>query len=428
MTSAGTRGPLEGLRVIELCDEKAHWCGKLMADAGADVIKVEPPTGDLSRSYEPFYQDKPDANGSLYFWYYNTSKRGMTLDLEHPRGRELLKQLIVGADVFVETERPGSLASMGLDYDALEPLNENLIHVSITPFGRTGPRSQDEATDLSILAAGGPVWSCGYDDHTIPPVRGGGNQGYNTASHYAFMAALVALLNRDHTGAGQFIDVNMHAAANVTTELATVYHAVSGDTVQRQTGRHAMVEPTMDTQVLCADGNYVNGGVPARRPEQFRALHEWLTETGLIEEFLEAPLIEIAMEREQFDLGRLAEDEEMQALFGAARSAATLLASRLSAFEFFKGAQERDFQVGAILWPEEAMENEHYDARGFYAEVEHPELGQSFRYPGAPYKMLGSPVRVSRRAPLLGEHNSAILAELGLSENEIADLKSERVI
>ena len=426
--SAAGGSPLAGLRAIELCDETGAWAGKLLADAGADVIKVEPPGGDASRRYEPFYRDRPGPDRSLYFWHYNTSKRAITLDLEQARGRDLLRRLLDGADFFIETTPPGRLAGWQLDYPDLAEANPRLIMASITPFGRADPRSQLPVTDLTVLARGGPVWSCGYDDHSLPPVRGGGNQGYQTACHFAYMSALVALLYRDHTGRGQHIDVNMHAAQNVTTEAATQQWLVAEQTVQRQTGRHATVDASMPTQVLCSDGRYVNTGVPARRPEQFRLLHEWLERMDLLDELPEAPLLLLGAERTEIDMGLLGDDPELRMIFAAGREATVLLASRLTAYEYFEQAQQRGFPVGAILAPEEVLEHPQFIERGFVVEVEHPELGASFRYPGAPYRMNGSPVAVRHRAPLLGEHTEAVLGELGLSPGEIEELRTSGVL
>ncbi len=426
--AAEPRGALTGLRVVELCDERGAFAGKLLADMGAEVIKVEPPGGDATRRYGPFLDDDPGPERSLYFWHYNSSKLGVTLDLDQEAGRELFRRLVAGADMLIESERPGRLADLALDYADLRPLNPALIMVSITPFGRTGPRAEEQATDLTLFAGGGPAWSTGYDDHSLPPVRGGGNQGYQTGCHFAVMSALAALLHRDETGTGQHIDVNMHAAANVTTEAGSYAWLVAGQTVQRQTGRHAANNPTMPTQIRCADGRYVNTGLIARRPDQFQRVHDWLASLDLLDGFEGAALLEAASERETIDLSRIAEDEELRALFEAGREAVNLIASRVPAYEFFTSAQERGFQVGVIYSPEEVIEDPHFIARGFVVEVEHPELGRSFRYPGAPYQFKASPWRIRRRAPLLGEDNEAVYGALGLSPDEIEGLKHDGVI
>lgn len=428
MAAAGASGPLAGLRVLELCDERGAFAGKLLADMGAEVIKLEPPAGDPTRAYGPFVDDMPDPERSLWFWYYNTSKRGVTLNLDCDAGRDLFRRLARDADLFVESEPPGALAALGLDYPDLQPLNPRLIMVSITPFGRTAPRALEQATDLTLLAGGGPVWNCGYDDHSLPPVRGGGNQGYHTACHFAVMSALVALLNRDHGGLGQHIDVNMHAAANVTTEAGSYTWLVARETVQRQTGRHAGVHATMPTQMRSADGRYVLSGIAPRNPAQFRRVYDWLRDTNLLDEFPLAPLLEAGMAGEPFALSRIAEDDGVRALFEAGRDAVNLLAQRLPAEEFFIGGQERGFQFGLINAPEEALESPHFAARGFVVEVDHPELGRSYRYPGAPYKFEKTPWRVGRRAPLLGEDNAAVYGEIGVSAAELQRLRVDGVI
>jgi len=360
------------------------------------------------RGFEPFLDDEPGPERSLYWWHYNTSKLGVTLDLDDSGDAERFRKLVADADVVLECETPGRLAALGLDHPDLSASHPELITVSITPYGRGDPRSAEATTDLTILAAGGPVWNCGYDDHSLPPVRGGGNQGYHTGCHFAVMSTLVALLARDQSGRGQHIDVNMHAAANVTTEAGSYDWLVAQGTVQRQTGRHAAQVPTMVSQVECADGRYVNTGVPPMRGAEFGALLRWVEDLGLREEFPEAIFLEMGQKIERVDFSKLAEDEELQAIFGAGREAVNLIASKLSAHEFFLGAQRCGMAVGVVYSPEEVMDDPHFAERGFAVEVEHEDHGQSFRYPGAPWIFHGTPWQISRRAPHLGEHNERV--------------------
>lgn len=404
---------LDGIRVIELASERIAFAGKLLADMGADVILVEPPGGDPSRHYPPFLDDEPGEDRSLYWWHYHTSKRGIVLDLDSEAGRDDFRRLVASADVLLESEPSARLASLGLDYPHLTGVNDGLIHVAMTPFGRRDPNSALPATDLTILAGGGPVWSCGYDDHGLPPVRGLGNQGYNTGCHFAVMSTLTALLHRLGGGPGQFIDVSMHAAANVTTEAASYSWLVKGATVQRQTGRHAAVAPTGETQVLCADGRYANTGVPPRTPKEFAAMLQWLRELDIESELPEAVFLEMGADWEgPFDLSLLGTDDTITAIFSAGREALTLIARHVPAYDFFIGCQRAGLPAGVIYSPEEAFEDEHFKARGFQVEVEHEELGRTFRYPGAPYQLPASPWRISRRAPRLGEHTEEVLASL----------------
>ena len=419
-----SEGPsvLDGVRVVEVGGEIGAWCGKLLADMGADVIKVEPPTGDPTRGYEPFYQNEPRPDRSLFFWHYNTSKRGTTLDLGHERGRDVFRQLVSTAAVVVDSSPPGHLDSVGLGYAALSAMRSDLIMASITPFGQDGPFRDYATTDLTALAFGGPVWSCGYDDHSMPPVRGGGNQAAQIVGHFAVIGIMTALIHRQFTGIGQFIDANMHAAANVTTEGATYNWLVAGDTVQRQTGRHAAVVPTANAQVLCKDGRYVNVGIGARTEEQWIHLLSWLEEEGLIDdlgEYLSFP------SREAMRRGDREAMEQQRRVANVMQE----LASQTDAHDLFTKAQQLGFQWGIINAPEDVLDDPHFQARGFPVRVDHPELGSSFIYPGAPYKLPVSPWAIQRRAPRLGEHNKQVyVGELGMSAADVERLETDGVI
>jgi crotonobetainyl-CoA:carnitine CoA-transferase CaiB-like acyl-CoA transferase len=408
-------GALDGCRVVELAADGSAYAGKLLADLGADVIVVEPPGGSLQRAYGPFLDDEPGPERSLHWWHYHTSKRSAVLDLDDDSpsgGRAMFRRLVASAAVFIEAERPGRLAALDLDYDSLRMLRSDLIHCAITPFGRLGPRRDEQATDLTILAAGGPVWSCGYDDRTIPPVRGGGNQGYQTGGVWAVLAVLTALLHRAEGGAGQFIDVSLHAAANVTTELASYGWLTSHRVVLRQTGRHAAFRPTEETQVLCADGRYLNTGVPPRRPAEFKVLHEWLVALDLVDEFPLAALLEMAAEYEHIGMAEIEENPMIGEVFSAGRDAVALIASKLPAIEAFVGFQSRGIAVGAVLAPEDVMNDLHFRARGFPVEITDEHLGRTFTYPGAAVVLNGSPMTIRRRAPRVGEHTDEVLSSL----------------
>lgn len=407
--SEGRPGPLSGLRVVELASEHAAFAGKLMADLGADVIVVEPDGGYRSRAFAPFVGAEPDREQSLWWWHYNTSKRGVTLELEQESGRESFRRLCERADVVLEAEPPARLAALGIDYDDLRDTLPRLVWVSVTSFGRSGPRAHDPATDLTLLAGGGAVWSCGYDDHDLPPVRGGGNQSFHIGSTFAVLGALTALLHRDRSGNGQRVEVNVNAAVNVTTELATYEWLIGGLEVQRQTGRHASVQPSLDTTVTAADGRMVNTGVPPRSGAAFRSLSAWLDELGLRDEFPEAFFLDMGAQRAVITSAEIAEDPEVMAIYGAGREALTFIASRLPAYDFFVGSQERGLPTGIVYSPDEAFADPHIVARGFPTPVEHVAGESPVRYPGAPYRFSRSPWAISRPAPRVGEHNAEII-------------------
>jgi benzylsuccinate CoA-transferase BbsE subunit len=398
-------GPLAGLAVLELASEWAPYAGKLLAELGADVVLVEPPHGHPTRRYGPFAGEVPDPEGSLWFWQYHTSKRGVTIDLDTSAGQGVFRSLLDRFDVLLEGEPPGRLAGIGLDYENLRRSWPDLLMVSITPFGQSGPRHDEPATDLTILATGGPVWSCGYDDHGLPPVRGGGNQAMHIGGHFAVMALLVGVLAREGGGPGQHIDVNLNAAANVTTEYASYSWLSAGQTVQRQTGRHATPMRTDPTQVQCADGRWLNTGVLPRRPKEFAVLLDWLEELGLVDEFPLAELLEIGSKADDLSPVRIAEDPMIAEIFGASRGAMAFIASRLPAYEAFVGFQQRGIPVGIVNAPEEVMEDPHFVARGFPVTLEHDQLGRTVIYPGAPYRFGRTPWALTGRSPRLGEHN-----------------------
>ena len=395
------KGLLEGIRVVELASESAAFAGKLMADFGADVVLVEPPGGHVTRTYEPFLDDIAGPERSLFFWNYNTSKRGVVLDLGTEADRARFDELLVTADVVLEAEAPGRLSSLGIDHDDFRVRHPRLIWTAVTPFGRSGPRSQEAATDITLMASGGIAWNCGYDDHALPPVAGNGHQAFHTGSLYAVLATLTALVHRDVSGAGQFIDVNINAAVNVTTEAGSYEWLVAQATVQRQTCRHATVRPTTASLATAADGKIVHTGVPPRPQREFEALVGWLKDLGLDDQFEERFFLEMGVERGGVHLHELAGNPEAQAIFGAGREGLRFIAERLDAQEFFLQGQSRGLSVGILNAPEDVMADPHFAARGFHVEVEHAELGRSFVYPGLPFKGTAAGGEI-RRAPLLG--------------------------
>lgn len=412
---------LDDVRILEVGGELGGWCGKLLADMGATVIKVEPPEGDETRSYPPFYNDQIDKNRSLYFWHYNTNKQSVTLDIESEAGRDLFLRLAKGADVIIDSSEPRYLDSLGLGYERVSEVVPDIIFASVSPFGQDAPYSDHSSTDLTALAFGGPVWSCGYDDHSIPPVRGGGNQAYHTTCHFAAIGILTALVHRQFTGEGQFIDVNMHAAQNVTTEGAVYHWLVAGDTVQRQTGRHSSPTPTANVQIVCGDGRYVNIGFPARTEEQWLHLLAWLDEHGLVgdlSKYISPPSREALIRRDP-DATR-----QMEEVMSAVRE----LCLANTAYDIFVRAQDMGFQWGIVYSPEETMEDRHFKKRGMQVPVEHPELGAEFVYVGAPYDFETTPWAIRRRPPLLGEDNETVYGEIGISADKLSAMREAGVV
>jgi crotonobetainyl-CoA:carnitine CoA-transferase CaiB-like acyl-CoA transferase len=412
-------GPLTGLRVLELADEKGQFCGKLLGDLGADVVKIEPPGGEPCRRLGPFLDDIPHSERSLSFWYYNTSKRAITLNLETADGRQLFRRLAASADVIVETFRPGFLASLRLDYESLREPNPALIMCALTPFGQTGPWRDYLASDLLHMAAGGEMASSGYDEADrpdAPPIAPGGGNAWHMGCHFAYMAIMAALVWRTSSGQGQYIDASIHDACGLTTEAAVANYVYRGEVLRRQTGRHHAAGPTPRTQFRAKDGNYVCALVAGRlNPRYIGALADLLDSYGMAGDLKDSkyrdPAVIAANTSHIID--------ELVANFIAS----------LPAEEVYHAAQERGFTWGAVRSPEALLDDPHLHDRAFWKEVEHPEIGRSYIYPGEAAIYNSSPWRISRRAPLIGEHNVEIFCdELGLSREELCALAENHVI
>jgi len=412
-------GPLQGVRVVEIASLLSAWAGKLLGDLGADVVVIEPPGGHSTRQLGPFLNDTTDINRSLWWWYYNTSKRSVELDLGSPTGAEGFRHLVSGADIVIEGENPGRLAALALDHIDLRAERPELIWTSVTTFGRSSDRSTQPWTDLTLAAASGIAWLNGYDDHSRPPMRGRGNQTLHIAGAHAALATLTAFIHRNASGVGQHVDVSAFAACNVTTESGTFVWTVAGETVERQTGRHAAVSRTMEVQARAADGRYISTGFLPQDARDFQVLLDWLDSLNLRESCPEVFFLEIGIDRGGIDFSKDGGDPEVLAILGAARTALVHIAENMPGYEFFEGAQERDLQCGIIFSPEEAFENRHFKARGFQVQVEHDELGRMIRYPGAPFKFSESPWAISRRAPQAGEHTDELLPLILRSDTRV---------
>ncbi len=408
---------LSGLRVLQLVDELTADAGRVLAELGAEVVVVEPPTGSALRAEPPFVDDEPGPERSLRWWAAAAGTRSITVDLESDTGLTEFDALLDTSDIVLEG-RGHALDALSAGWDARGRTRASLIWVSITPFGRDSIRADDPAIDLTLLAGGGPVWNCGYSDHSIPPMRGHGNQAYNIGAMYAVIGALTALAHRDQTGRGQLVDVNINAACNVTAEHVTYNWLVIQNLMTRQTGRHASSAPTAPVQVRCADGRYATTGVLPRFPAEFGRLRDWLEELGLLERLPESVFLDLAARRtETVEMVDIATDPEVAAILSAAREAVTLIASELSAYDFYIASQQHGFPAGAVVSPDEAFDDPHFAARGFVHEVERPELERPYRAPGVAYLFSGSPCATPERAPLLDEHRTELLGARSTRED-----------
>jgi benzylsuccinate CoA-transferase BbsE subunit len=391
---------LAGVRVLELTDEAGQLCGKLLADMGADVIKVEPPGGSSTRHIGPYRGEDAAIDGSLTFWHYNTSKRSVTLDLTAAESRQTIHDLVAGSDVVIESLPAATLAALGLEYDNLGAANPNLVVCSISPFGRGGPWASFEATDIVHLALGGIMASTGYDTVPgAPPIAPTGGQSWHIAGYFAALGICVAVLHCKRGGAGQHIDVAVHDCVAVTTEMAFHFYEYNNAVVRRQTGRHALPYATPRQNFRTRDGHFINAMLVYLDTRKWLDLVAWLSETGdaqdlgddiyLVPEILAERLHHVANVVEEF------------------------IAKRDLDF-LYHGAQKRKLAWTPIRAVEDLQNDPHLaDDRGFFALVDHPELNTQYPYIGAPAKFSRSYWEIRGRAPLLGEDNQTVLANRG---------------
>ena len=214
---------LDGVRVLEIGNEQGDYCGRVLAGMGAEVVKVEPPRGEVTRSYGPFYHDTPHPDRSLYYWHYNLGKRSVVLDVDTPAGQAKLIHLAAIADVVIDSRPWGFLEARGAGYDTLRERNRGLVYVKITPFGADGPWADYQGSDLIHLALGGVVVNCGYDpdpalEYRTPPVAPQMWHSYHITGEMATMSVLAALSYRHETGTGQHIDLAVHDAVSKNSE------------------------------------------------------------------------------------------------------------------------------------------------------------------------------------------------------------------
>lgn len=409
---------LRPYRVLDLTDEKSFLAGKILADLGADVIKIEKPGGDHSRNTGPFYHDIPAREKSLYWFAYNANKRGITLDIQTADGQEVFRRLVTTTDFVIESFPPGFMSKLGLGYDSLSQLNRGIIMVSITPFGQTGPYSEYKASDIIGMASSGLMWLLGEPDRA--PLRLSLPQAILHAAAEAAVAALIALYHRGITGEGQYVDVAMQASLVTVTANAIPYWELNRVILNRtgvyRTGltatRQRLLWPCKDGWVIF----YILSGAFGARSNQ--ALARWMDSEGMADDFIRN------MDWEAFDIATATQEtqdrlEEVTAKFFLTKTRQ----------ELYQAAIERGLGLCPVSNPKDLLESSQLEARNFWVEVDHPELGTTITYPGAFAQASGTPLTIRHRAPLIGEHNEEIyIDELGLSRQQLVTLKQSGVI
>ena len=375
-------GALHGVRVLDLADEKGALAGKLLAGLGADVVLVEPPGGSGLRSIPPFWQDAPGPERSIFFWFYAAGKRSVLLDTASAEGAARLRRLVTRADVLIESEPPGRLEDLGLGADTLRAVNPRLVIASITPFGQRGPYRAWHASDTVAQAMGGMLYVNGHADG--PPLRALGLQAYHQAGIFAALGIVSALLAREVTGRGQDVDVSLQAAVAGALEHVPGFWHQAG-LVHRRQGtlhwtRYFRVGRCRDGWVMhCTLGDWTS-------------LIEWMKADGMGAAVDDPALEDIK--------ARQAAAERLFAALDA-------WAARYTVAELTEGAQLRRIPYAAVRAPEALLRDPHLAERGFFVPLEHPDLGLTLPYPGAPFRLEDAPWRIFR-PPRLGEHDGQL--------------------
>jgi benzylsuccinate CoA-transferase BbsE subunit len=413
-------GNLAGIRILDLTAETGFLTGMLLGELGADVVKVEPPAGDPVRRRAPFWGGRPDPERALGWLAHNTSKRGITLDLDRPAGRELFLRLCERADVVLETEPSGGMAARGLGWDVLHARNPRLVLCSLTPFGQTGPLAARRGSDLTVLAMSGNMHCTGDPDRA--PLR-----CTFPVSHYhggieAAVGVVFALLARAQSGQGQHVDVARHEAM-VMPNMATGSMAAMTRNRGQRAGAFFRQTKSVQREIWpCKDGHvsFALRGGPARVPGLV-AMVKYMSEQGMASPAL------TGMDWKAYNHNLLsqAEVDALSAEFGAFFLTRTMT-------ELFQAACTRGLMLAPACTPREIVASEQLAAREFFVNVPDPARG-AVRVPG-PFARTTSAdpeataVAVRRPAPRLGEHTAEVLADIGIGAPELARLRGEGTV
>ena len=409
---------LKNYRMIDLSDEKGCLCGKIFADLGAEVIKIEPPGGDSGREIAPFYKDKPDPNNSLFWLAFNTGKKSLTLNIENAEGRKILGRLVETADFLVESFEPGHLDKLGIGYTALSQVNRRLIMGSISPFGRDGPYAFGKGPDIVPWAMSGYMWLTGEPGRA--PLRiSQPSQAYLHASAMTAVGLLLALRYRQMTGEGQHVDT---AAQQCPTWMLThtyAYWDLLGVNLERAGASRQFGQVLLRNIWPCKDGYIVfifTGGHIGAKGQ--RKVVELMERDGMADDWLRE------FNWEEWD-AFTASQEEIDAI----SEAFSRFFQSKTKDELLEEAVKNGIMLAPICSIADIMGNHQLKARDYWEEVHHPELNAVITYPGAPCKLSETPWRISGRAPLIGEHNSEVYeGELGISKANLDNLRAAGVI
>src|SRR5580658_5887243 len=414
---------LKGLRMLDLSDEKGALCGKMFADMGAEVIKVEPPPGCPSRRIPPYLDDQPDLEHSLHFLAFQAGKRSITLNLECADGRELLKQLVKRSDFLVESFAVGHLDSMGLGYEALAKINPRLIYTSITPFGDKGPGKDYQWADILTWAAGGAMFLMGEEGK--PPLQMSLPQAGLHAGAEAAVSSLIAHYPRQVDGLGQHITVDMQACIVWTLMNEQAMPILHGNHLSRTGMFSGSADARRQMVYPCADGHIsilIAGGVLGG--SSTKALIGWMSEKGAASDWMRSKdwvawVPGVLMQMTQKDRDEIAELEDPVRRFFMT----------MTKRDIYHEGLKRRILLAPVANAADIASDEQLKAREYFVPVPYETLGRTLTLPGAFAKMSATPIGSFTRAPRIGEHNDEIYRGLlAISRQRLAGLRESGAI
>lgn len=409
---------LSHCRALDLTDEKGFLCGKILADLGVDVIKVEKPSGDPGRNRGPFWHDIPEPDKSLYWFAYNSNKRGITLNIADTGGQDIFKALAKGADFILESYPPGYLDSVGLGYSVISKINPGIVMVSITPFGQAGPYKDYVASDLIVIAMSGLHYQTGEPDG--PPVKISLPQGCMHAGADAAVGALMAYYHREANGKGQQVDVSMQQSTAYFSANAIPFWELNR-TILKRSGqyRSGVSASTLQRQIWpCKDGYIFFILIPGKTGgKAYKALLEWMSSEGMSNKDIEK------INWEKMDMATM--KQETVDLMTAPIQKFFLTHTKI---EILEEALVRNISLCPLSSMSDLIHDRHLKARNFWVEIEHDELGTSMIYPREFVKSSETSCRTRFRAPMIGEHNREIYEEIGISNTQLIALKEAGII
>jgi len=399
---------LEGIRILDLTRIYAGpYCSMLFADMGAEVIKIEPPEGEIIRDNPPLVKQGEggphDRSRSGYFLTLNRNKYGITLNLKHPKALKIFNDLLKISDIVLENYAPGVMKRLGIDYPALKEVNPRIILCSISGFGQSGPDSERMSFDIIAQAMSGMMSVTGHPDS--PPTKVGTSLGDVGASLHAAFAVMTALWHREKTGEGQSIDVSMQECMVSILEGGIPRWTV-GKELLAPIGSMNPHECPM-AAFRCKDGHIIIATVGDEHWERFcRAFNrpDWAADPAY------------RTKRQRWEKKYFLQEEIEK------------ITTRYTVKEVGEMMDRERVANSPIMNIQQVVDDPHLSERGYFVEVDHPVIGKA-KIPGIPFKMSETPGAVERPSPLVGEHNEFILGKyLGISKGEIDKLKEEGAV